>query len=62
MKTLLLESSLVVASLLTLCFTSTAAEKPKVGDAAPLIEGKTQDGKIWKLADGVGKKVVPHEI
>jgi thioredoxin-dependent peroxiredoxin len=31
---------------------------PKVGDTAPLIEGKNQDGKTWKLADDVGKKVV----
>ncbi len=30
----------------------------KVGDSAPLIEGKDQDGKSWKLADVVGKKVV----
>jgi peroxiredoxin Q/BCP len=36
----------------------TAAETPKVGDQAPLIEGKDQDGKNWKLADQVGKKVV----
>jgi thioredoxin-dependent peroxiredoxin len=31
---------------------------PKVGDTAPLIEGKNQDGKDWKLADDVGRKVV----
>jgi len=31
---------------------------PKVGDIAPLIAGKNQDGKDWKLADDVGKKVV----
>jgi peroxiredoxin Q/BCP len=31
---------------------------PKVGDKAPLVEGKDQDGKDWKLADEVGKKVV----
>jgi peroxiredoxin len=31
---------------------------PKVGDSAPLIEGKDQDGKTWKLADVVGKQVV----
>src|SRR5437867_13427036 len=35
-----------------------AAQTPKVGDKAPLIEGKDQDGKTWKLADEVGKKVV----
>lgn len=31
---------------------------PKVGDTAPLIEGKNQDGKPWKLSDDIGKKVV----
>jgi len=31
---------------------------PKVGDKAPLIEGKDQDGKSWKLADVAGKKIV----
>ena len=31
---------------------------PKVGDKAPLVEGKDQDGKTWKLSDDVGKKVV----
>ncbi len=31
---------------------------PKVGDTAPLVEGKNQDGNAWKLADNVGKKVV----
>jgi len=35
-----------------------AASMPKVGDKAPLIEGKDQDGKTWKLADSVGKKIV----
>jgi peroxiredoxin Q/BCP len=35
-----------------------AAEAPKVGDKAPLVAGKDQDGKSWKLADAVGKKVV----
>ncbi len=35
-----------------------AAQMPKVGDKAPLIEGKDQDGKTWKLADVVGKQVV----
>src|SRR5437870_10536896 len=35
-----------------------AAEIPQVGDKAPLIEGKDQDGKTWKLADQIGKQVV----
>ena len=29
-----------------------------MGDAAPLVTGPNQDGKEWKLADTVGKKVV----
>src|SRR6195256_5860529 len=40
-----------------LCATN-AAQMPKVGDKAPLITGKDQNGKTWKLADEVGKKVV----
>src|SRR6266480_3136822 len=39
-------------------FQAGAGETPKVGDKAPLIEGKDQDGKTWKLADQIGKKVV----
>ena len=35
-----------------------AAQMPKVGDSAPLIEGKDQNGNSWKLADVIGKKVV----
>jgi|SRR5581483_7452543 peroxiredoxin Q/BCP len=31
---------------------------PAVGDKAPLVEGKDQDGKSWKLADEIGKKTV----
>src|SRR5258706_9979300 len=34
------------------------SKMPKVGDKAPLITGKDQDGKTWKLADEVGKKIV----
>jgi peroxiredoxin Q/BCP len=39
-------------------FAASAAQTPKAGETAPLIEGKDQDGKTWKLADIVGKKVV----
>src|SRR6266436_7957660 len=35
-----------------------APAMPKVGDKAPLVEGKDQNGKDWKLADEVGKKIV----
>ena len=38
-------------------FTVSAAT-PKVGDAAPAIEGKDQDGKTWKSSKHVGKHVV----
>jgi peroxiredoxin Q/BCP len=39
---------------LSLC----SAATPKVGDQAPPVEGKDQDGKTWKLADVAGKKIV----
>jgi peroxiredoxin Q/BCP len=34
------------------------AKTPAVGDKAPAIEGKDQDGNTWKLADALGKKAV----
>jgi thioredoxin-dependent peroxiredoxin len=34
------------------------AAMPKAGDVAPLVEGKNQDGKTWKLKNQVGKKIV----
>src|SRR5689334_387412 len=34
------------------------AKLPKVGDKAPLVTGKNEKGKTWKLADAAGKKVV----
>ena len=37
---------------------ATEAATPKVGDKAPLVEGKNQDGKSWKLIDSLGKKIV----
>src|ERR1043165_6535880 len=39
---------------LSLC----SAATPKVGDQAPPVEGKDQDGNTWKLADVAGKKIV----
>lgn len=39
-------------------FAAEAGKTPKAGDAAPLIEGKDQDGKTWKLADQIGKSAV----
>jgi len=41
-----------------LVFPAQGAEMPQVGDKAPLVEGKDQAGKQWRLADDVGKKVV----
>jgi thioredoxin-dependent peroxiredoxin len=34
------------------------AKTPVVGDPAPMVQGKDQNGKEWKLADVIGKKVV----
>jgi thioredoxin-dependent peroxiredoxin len=51
----------VVAALVLGSFTLCSAESagtPKAGDKAPLIEGRDQDGKTWKLADAIGKKAV----
>jgi len=39
-------------------FAADAPSMPKAGDKAPLVEGKDQDGKAWKLSDDVGKKIV----
>jgi peroxiredoxin Q/BCP len=48
-----------MAVLAAFCWCSVAtANVPAVGDKAPLIQGKDQNGKEWKLADVVGKKVV----
>jgi len=49
---------LAAAFFSVVAFCAIGAEMPKVGDKAPLIEGNDQDGKTWKLADEVGKKVV----
>src|SRR5437868_1578477 len=42
---------------ISLCF-GAESKMPKVGDKAPLITGKDQDGKTWNLGDEVGKKIV----
>jgi peroxiredoxin Q/BCP len=51
-------STLSVALMTALSFGANAAETPKVGDKAPVVSGKDQDGKSWNLADEVGKKVL----
>ncbi len=37
---------------------SSFADIPKAGDTAPLFTGQDQDGKDFKLADHIGKKIV----
>jgi thioredoxin-dependent peroxiredoxin len=49
---------LAVAFFSAIALCAGGAEMPKIGDKAPLVEGKDQNGKTWKLADEVGKKVV----
>jgi len=34
------------------------APMPKVGDKAPLVTGKNQDGRTWKLAGDIGKQFI----
>src|SRR3989441_5613270 len=61
MRTLFKFSATVSPLILSLLLPASAAEPattPAVGAKAPLIQGKDQDGKTWKLADAVGKKVV----
>lgn len=41
----------------TLCLAQ-PAQAPKVGDAAPLVSGRTEQGETWKLADAKGKQNV----
>jgi peroxiredoxin Q/BCP len=61
MNTHLLGRLSIIAALLmlgpSLC-PGQSASTPKAGDRAPLVQGKDQDGKTWKLADFAGKKIV----
>ena len=52
MKTLL-TTSIAALAIVAGAFQATAAETPKVGDKAPLITAKDQDGKTVKLADAI---------
>jgi peroxiredoxin Q/BCP len=52
MKLKLLLTSLFISA------TSVFATMPKAGDPAPMFTGQDQDGKEFKLADLVGKKIV----
>src|ERR1041385_2054321 len=56
MKTLI--ASVLVSLTAVAVSAADAPAMPKPGDKAPLVEGKDQSGKTWKLADDVGKKVV----
>ena len=59
MKPQFFSSRFLAAGLLAVAMSFAArGATPKVGDQAPLVEGKDQDGKTWKLADSVGKKLV----
>ena len=56
MKNTILSGVVCAVSLL---FThSIHASTPKAGEKAPVVEGKNQDGKNWKLSDLLGKKIV----
>jgi peroxiredoxin Q/BCP len=61
MKTKMLQ--IMVVSFLALGFGvsggfAQTAKMPAVGDSAPLVSGRNQDGQEWKLVDARGKKVV----
>lgn len=56
MKKLILSTIVCVTSFLFISAAQSAV--PKVGEKAPLVEGKNQDGKNWKLAQAQGKKIV----
>ncbi len=57
MKMNILGTLAAVLSAVMIC-TAEEPKTPKVGDAAPMIEAKDQDGKTWKLADAIGTKNV----
>src|SRR3954453_5721507 len=61
MKTLSLRSlsltTLLLLSGIALGFAE-ETKTPAVGAKAPLVEGKDQSGKTWKLSDEIGKQAV----
>jgi peroxiredoxin Q/BCP len=57
MKIKLFPALLIAASIIFTAATTFAA-MPKAGDTAPSFDGKDQNGKDFKLADLVGKKIV----
>ena len=50
--------TLLAATAILFSAATTFADMPKAGDTAPLITGTDQNGKDFKLADLVGKKIV----
>jgi thioredoxin-dependent peroxiredoxin len=57
MKLTLIAGLLIIGSILFFTV-KTSAAIPKAGETAPLFTGTDQDGKEFKLADLIGKKVV----
>ena len=57
MKTNCFTTLLAAAGIIFFAATTFAA-MPKAGDTAPLIAGQDQNGKDFKLADQIGKKIV----
>lgn len=60
MKTSSICATAIVGILLSASLNCLAgdAAMPKVGDKAPLVQAKDQNGREWKLADQIGKKLV----
>jgi thioredoxin-dependent peroxiredoxin len=53
-----LMGALLTAGSMIFSTATTFAAMPKAGDPAPLFTGQDQDGKTFKLADLIGKKIV----
>lgn len=60
MKTPRIFGSLLCAAILAGCSSTPPASSgpPQVGDKAPLVSGKDQDGHTWKLSKDLGRSVV----
>jgi thioredoxin-dependent peroxiredoxin len=57
MKLTFFLAALLIAGIV-LMTSGARADLPKAGDTAPLFTGQDQDGKDFKLADLIGKKIV----
>jgi peroxiredoxin Q/BCP len=58
MKTMKNSLAILLALALTFGAQLLHAATPKPGDTAPLVSGKDQDGKKWKLENEIGKNIV----